>query len=104
MNVWFYRSFCGIAVIYIIAGFWLAHRLFHRAQDIAWTGGVVSFTNWRYFEPVRHHLFRHVIGNHSEALLKKEFQLHSITFFCAAALLVLHIGIFFLRIFLRQLP
>ena len=33
------------------------------------------------------------------ALLKKEFQLHSISLFCAAALLMLHIGVFFMRAF-----
>jgi hypothetical protein len=33
------------------------------------------------------------------ALLKKEFQLHSISLFCAGALLVMHLGVFSMRIF-----
>ena len=41
---------CSAAGIYTVAGFWLAHRLFHRAQDVAWTGGIISFSTWRYFE------------------------------------------------------
>ena len=89
----------SLAGIYCVAGFWLAHRLFHRAQDAAWTGGIISFSTWRYFETeskisasVRH---RQPIS----ALLKKEFQLHSISLFCAAALLALHISVFFMRAF-----
>jgi ABC-type transport system involved in multi-copper enzyme maturation permease subunit len=88
----------GAAGIYSISSFWLAHRLFRRAQDAAWTGGVINFSRWRYFESgnqatisVRH---RRPVA----ALLKKEFQLHSISLICVGALLVLHIGVFFLRI------
>ena len=40
----------GAAGVYTISGFLLAHRLFHRAQDAAWTGGIVDFSKWRYFE------------------------------------------------------
>jgi hypothetical protein len=90
----------GTAGAYIIFGFWLAHRLFHRAQDVAWTGGVISFSNWRYFQAAakpssvsvrrRKPIF---------ALMKKEFQLHSISLFGAGALLVMHLVVFFLRIF-----
>jgi hypothetical protein len=40
----------GLGVLYCVAGFGLAHRLFHRSQDAAWTGGVIDFSRWRYFE------------------------------------------------------
>jgi ABC-type transport system involved in multi-copper enzyme maturation permease subunit len=87
------------AGIYVVASFWLAHRLFHRAQDVAWTGGVINFSGWRYFETG----FKSSVSTRHRkpgmALLKKEFQLHSISLFCVCALLALHIGIFFLRIF-----
>jgi ABC-type transport system involved in multi-copper enzyme maturation permease subunit len=84
-------------VIYIVAGFWFAHRLFHRSQDAAWTGGVIAFSKWRYFESgskstvsTRH---RRPIG----ALAKKELQLQSISWFCATALLALHVTVIVMR-------
>jgi ABC-type transport system involved in multi-copper enzyme maturation permease subunit len=87
------------AALYSILGFWLAHRMFHRAQDAGWTGGTISFSNWRYFEAgsklsvsTRHH-------KPITALIKKEFQLQSISLFCAGALLALHIGVFIERVF-----
>jgi ABC-type transport system involved in multi-copper enzyme maturation permease subunit len=85
--------------LYGIAGFLLARRLFLRAQDVAWTGGVISFSTWRYFDagskPTSTARRRRPIA----ALFRKEFQLHSISLFCACALLALHIGVFFLRIY-----
>ena len=88
---------CIAGVIYIVAGFWFAHRLFHRSQDAAWTGGVISFSKWRYFESgsestvsTRH---RRPMG----ALVKKELQLQSITWFCATALLALHMAVIVMR-------
>ena len=90
-------SLYALALVYSFGGFWLAHRLFFRAQDVAWTGGVINLSHWRYFEgraasgvslrrrrPIR-------------ALLKKEFQLHSISLFCTGTLLVLHISVLLMR-------
>jgi ABC-type transport system involved in multi-copper enzyme maturation permease subunit len=90
---------CGVAGIYIVAGFWLAHRLFRQAEDVAWTGGIISFSTWRYFESGSKSSVSTRRRKPFRALLNKEFQLQSITFFCATALLVLHIVVFFLRIF-----
>ena len=87
----------GLGAVYIAAGFWLAHRLFHRAQDAAWTGGVISLSRWRYFES---RAVRTVSRRRHQpflALLKKELQLQSITVFCAGTLLVLHLVVFLLR-------
>ena len=89
----------SLAGIYCVTGFWLAHRLFHRAQDAAWTGGVISFSTWRYFETESKISTSVRRRKPISALLKKEFQLHSISLFCAVALLTLHIGVFFMRAF-----
>ncbi len=80
----------SLATVYGFIGFWFAHRLFFRAQDAGWSGGVISLGRWRYLEgtasdpdsPHRHQPVR--------ALLQKEFQLNSISLFFAGALLVLH--------------
>ena len=87
----------GTGLLYCAAGFWFAHWLFHRAQDAAWTGGVVAFSRWRYFESgsassasTRH---RRPVG----ALVKKELQLQSITWFCATAFLALHLAVIVMR-------
>jgi ABC-type transport system involved in multi-copper enzyme maturation permease subunit len=89
---------CSVAVAYVVSGFWLAHRLFHRAEDVAWTGGVISFSTWRYFESRSKSSVSTRQRKPFRALLNKEFQLQSVTFFCATALMVLHIGVFFVRI------
>ena len=97
-DVQFKVLFVGF-ILYGIAGFLLARRLFLRAQDVAWTGGIISFSTWRYFDagsepPAQARRHRPIA-----ALFRKEFQLHSISLFCACVLLALHIGVFFLRIY-----
>jgi ABC-type transport system involved in multi-copper enzyme maturation permease subunit len=87
----------GAAGIYIVAGFWFAHRLFHRAQDAAWTGGVIAFSKWRYFESGSQSSVSARHRRPFSALVKKELQLQSITFFCAAALMVLHLAVIIMR-------
>lgn len=94
-----FNVLAGVFTVYSIAGFLLARRLFLRAQDVAWTGGVISFSTWRYFDAAsrpsvqtRHH--RPVV-----ALLRKEFRLHGISLFCALALLALHLGVILYRNF-----
>ena len=83
----------GAAGIYSIAGFLLAHRLFHRAQDAAWTGGVINFSNWRYFDAGAESSASVRRWKPLSALLKKEFQLHSISLIGAGALVVLHLAV-----------
>jgi ABC-type transport system involved in multi-copper enzyme maturation permease subunit len=87
----------SVAGLYIVWGFWLAHRLFHRAQDVAWTGGIISFSTWRYFEAGSKSSISLRRRKPITALLKKEFQLQSISLFCACALFVLHIAIILMR-------
>jgi ABC-type transport system involved in multi-copper enzyme maturation permease subunit len=88
---------CGAGVIYIAAGFWFAHRLFHRAQDAAWTGGVVAISRWRYFESRSQSSVSTRHRKPFRALVKKEMQLQSISWFCAAALLALHLAVIVMR-------
>ena len=83
----------GLAAIYSIAGFLLAHRLFHRAQDAAWTGGVINFSKWRYFDAGAESSVSVRCRKPLSALLKKEFQLHSIGLIGAGALVVVHLAV-----------
>ena len=83
----------GAAGIYSIAGFLLAHRLFHRAQDAAWTGGVINFSKWRYFDAGAESSISVRRQRPLSALLKKEFQLHSIGLIGAGALVVVHLAV-----------
>ena len=87
----------GLAGLYITGAFGLAHRLFFRVEDAGWTGGVISFSRWRYFENTRPAGISVRQHRPVAALLKKELQLQSISLFGALALLALHIGVFFLR-------
>ena len=80
-----------------MTSFWFAHRLFYRAQDAAWTGGVIAFSKWRYFDSGSKSSASTRHRKPVTALLKKEFQLQSITLFCAAALLALHIAVILMR-------
>jgi ABC-type transport system involved in multi-copper enzyme maturation permease subunit len=97
-EVQFWALFAGFT-LYGIAGFLLARRLFLRAQDVAWTGGIISFSTWRYFDADSKSSSTARRRRPIAALFRKEFQLQSISLFCACVLLVLHIGVFFLRIY-----
>ena len=83
----------GAAGIYSILGFLLAHRLFHRAQDAAWTGGVVNLSRWRYYDAGAASSVSVRRWKPLSALLKKEFQLHSISLIGAGTLVVLHLAV-----------
>jgi ABC-type transport system involved in multi-copper enzyme maturation permease subunit len=93
------RIVYGAAGLYVISGFWLAHRLFHRAQDAAWTGGVISFSKWRYFDTGARSSVSVRRRQPLAALLTKEFQLHSLSLIGLGVLLILHLTVFFLRAF-----
>jgi len=94
-----FNTFAGALIVYSLAGFLLARWLFLRAQDVAWTGGTISFSAWRYFTtasraPVQTRHRRPVT-----ALLRKDLQLHGISLFCASVLLVLHLAVILWRNF-----
>jgi ABC-type transport system involved in multi-copper enzyme maturation permease subunit len=90
----FYSSAAGV---YSVASYWLAHRLFHRAQDAAWTGDIIDFSKWRYFESGARSTDSVRRRRPLAALLKKEFQLHSVSLICAGALLAVHIAVIAMR-------
>jgi ABC-2 family transporter protein len=88
---------CVVLGIYSVGGFLFARWLFFRAQDVGWTGGIISLPEWKFFaagydadnsQRKRKPIF---------ALLKKEFQLQQVGLMGAAGLLILHIGIIALR-------
>jgi len=80
----------SLLALYAAFSFWFAHRLFFRAQDAGWSGGIISLDRWRYLEGAASESESRRRHRPVRALLKKEFQLNSITLFCAGALLVLH--------------
>ena len=92
-----YLVLYSAAAIYVASTFWLAHRLFLRAEDSGWTGGVVAFSKWRYFEKTNQPVQSRRQSRALAALFKKELQLQSISLFGAATLLGLHLAVFILR-------
>ena len=86
-------------VLYSIAGFFVARRLFMGAQDVQWAGREVSFPRReKTFKTRAISLFvrpRHWFS----ALAWKEIQLHQGTFLIAAIVLVLHLSAVFIRTF-----
>ena len=83
----------GAAIFYSVSGFWLAHKLFQRAQDVAWTGGVVTFSRLRYFDAGSKPSFFTRRQHPIAALIQKELQLHHVTLFGMAGLFVLNLGV-----------
>ena len=80
-------------LIYSIAGFLFARRLFLRAQDAAWTGGTIAMPEMRglpvwFSRSAARRVFRP-----RAALWWKELQLHQAQFIMAGVLALLHIGV-----------
>ena len=94
-----FNLFAGALILYSLAGFLLARRLFLRAQDVAWTGGTVSFSAWRYFAAASRTAVQTRHRRPVAALLRKELQLHGISLFCAVVLLALHLAVILFRNF-----
>jgi ABC-type transport system involved in multi-copper enzyme maturation permease subunit len=97
-----YPNACEPAVvaglmIYSVAGIWFARRLFLRAQDVAWTGGVISLPEWKLFAARPENAVSTRNRKPIFALLKKEFQLHYVTFIGMGGLFLLHFGVVLLR-------
>ena len=77
----------GALLTYSIAGFLWARRLFLNAQDIAWTGGVLSLPKHRRAEAVVGTVRRRSLWR---SLICKEFKAHQTAFYAGALLLLLH--------------
>jgi hypothetical protein len=91
-------------IIYSAATYLFARWLFLRAQEVGWTGGTISFSTWKYFdagEKSSGEIKRH---GPIAALFAKELQLHSVSLFCAVALLALHVIAICLRPFDKTRP
>ena len=84
---------CVIIAVYSIGGFLFARWLFFRAQDVGWTGGVISLPEWKFFAARRENAISTRNQKPIFALVKKELQLHQTSLMGAAGLLVLHIGV-----------
>jgi ABC-type Na+ efflux pump permease subunit len=88
---------CVIFAIYSVGGFLFARRLFFRAQDVGWSGGVVSLPEWKFFAARTENAVSTRNRKPVLALVKKELQLQQASLMGAAGLLVLHIGVIVLR-------
>jgi len=87
---------CVVLGIYSVGGFLFARRLFFRAQDAGWSGGIIALPEWKIFAGSEN-----ALSTRSRkpifALFKKEFRLQEAAFMGATGLLALHIGIIVLR-------
>jgi hypothetical protein len=85
-----------VIAVYSVAGFFFARWLFFRAQDVGWSGGIIALPEWKIFARSENAVSAR---NRKPifALFKKEFQLHQVSLFGAAGLLVLHLGVIVLR-------
>ncbi|HYG24615.1 MAG TPA: hypothetical protein VEH04_17710 [Verrucomicrobiae bacterium] len=81
---------CGTLILYSIAGYFFAQRLFLRAQDIQWGGGVIQLPTFTFAGQTarsQQSSFRPVT-----ALFRREFRLHEAQWIIAGSLLLLHLG------------
>jgi len=84
-------------VLYCICGFLWARRMFLRAQDVPWTGGVISLPGWLGFGTRTHAPVAVPKLNPLRALIRKELQSHQITLLISAALFVSHLLVMAVR-------
>jgi hypothetical protein len=89
---------CIVIAVYSVGGFLLARRLFFRAQDVGWTGGIIALPELKLFANSSAAANATRRRQPVFALLKKEIQLQQVSLLGAAALLVLHLGIIVVRI------
>jgi hypothetical protein len=93
-----YSDACEPAVVtgllmYSLAGFWFARRLFLRAQDVQWTGGTIALPEMRGAANLLAGRAGKRFWRPKAALSWKELQLHQSQFIMAGALLLLHLGV-----------
>jgi hypothetical protein len=87
---------CIVLGVYSVGGFLLARRLFFRAQDVGWSGGIIVLPEWKIFA----HSEKALSARSRKpifALFRKEFQVQQISLFGAVGLLGLHLGVIVLR-------
>ena len=86
-----------VFAVYSVGGFLFARRLFFRAQDVGWSGGVITLPEWKFLAARAQSAISPRNRKPIFALIKKELQLHQASLMGAAGLLVLHIGVIVLR-------
>ena len=100
-------------LVYSLTGFWFARRLFYQAQDVAWTGGNITWPEMRglkwwgecprepqaTFDIDSSAASPHRTWRPKAALFWKELQLHQSQFVMAGVLALLHLGIIATRKF-----
>ncbi|MBI2946980.1 MAG: hypothetical protein HYY23_04995 [Verrucomicrobia bacterium] len=87
----------AMLVLYSIAGFCWARRMFLRAQDTAWTGGTLSLPAWLRFTIGKASAVRKTKRKPIRAFLRKEFHAHHLSLLIAAGLLFLHLIVVAIR-------
>ena len=87
---------CIVLGVYSVGGFLLARRLFFRAQDVGWSGGIIVLPEWKIFAHSEKALSART-RKPIFALIRKEFQVQQISLFGAVGLLGLHLGVIVLR-------
>src|ERR1035438_537855 len=70
---------CVVFAIYSVGGFLFARWLFFRAQDVGWSGGVISLPEWKFFGARSENAVSTRNRKPLFALLKKELQLHQVS-------------------------
>jgi hypothetical protein len=88
---------CVVFAIYSVGGFLFARRLFFRAQDAGWSGGVIPLPEWNFFTARAGSAVSTRSRKPVIALLKKEVQLQQASLAGAVGLLALHLGVIALR-------
>jgi len=90
-------EYCAFAILllYSMAGFLWARRLFLRAQDTVWTGGTISLPTW-VGSRSRPHAGAQIRGPF-RALLSKEIQAHQVSLLLSAVLVAFHLVAIALR-------
>src|SRR5206468_4701883 len=76
-------------ILYSVAGFLGARRMFLNAQDMQWTGGTLSLPNW--LAARRRAGAGQLARRPLRALLGKELQAQHVSLLLAAFLVVLHL-------------
>ncbi|HXT11321.1 MAG TPA: ABC transporter permease subunit [Candidatus Angelobacter sp.] len=90
-------------LVYAVAGFIWARRLFLKAQDAQWLGGTISMLS---LSPAKAQVESDTARGHKPiaALLRKEFQSHQVSLLIAFGLLVLHMATMMIRRFISLPP
>jgi hypothetical protein len=86
-----------VIAVYSVGGFLFARWLFFRAQDVGWSGGVISLPEWKFFSTRSENAVSTRNRKPVFALIKKELQIQQASLMGAVGLLALHIGVIVLR-------